>query len=96
VPATDLAATRSLDWEVCRDTKIGLVNRNGEMLAYKDILTSVHDQPVGSFIATLFHEIHGLLNTVNRNVIGIGATFLGWIDEERTGPFLCLNAPGAH
>jgi glucokinase len=27
---------------------------------------------------------------------GIGGTFLGWIDDARTGPFMCSNAPALH
>jgi glucokinase len=77
-------------------TKLGLVARDGQMLAYREIPTASQTQPVDDFIASLFREIHALLELGQGAVIGVGATFLGWIDEARTGPFLCLNAPGLH
>jgi glucokinase len=77
-------------------TKLGLVNRKGKILAYQEIPTSINSSSIDSFMSSLFDEIHHLLELANYKVIGIGATFLGWIDEARTGPFLCLNAPALH
>jgi glucokinase len=77
-------------------TKIGLVNQQGQILAYKDFPTDVERQSADVFIGKLFQEIHQYLEMVNGSIIGIGATFLGWIDEARTGPFMCSNAPALH
>ena len=77
-------------------TKIGLVNGYGEVLAYNDFPTEVQAASLDSFVQKLFEEIQALLDLVDGKVIGIGATFLGWIDDARTGPFLCMNVPALH
>lgn len=77
-------------------TKIGLVNRSGEVLAYRDFPTEVQAASLESFFGKLCDEIHALLDLVDGQVVGIGATFLGWIDDGRTGPFLCMNFPALH
>ena len=77
-------------------TKIGLVTQSGKIIAYKDFPTNVQEGSLEAFVDDLVKEIYAVLDLVDRNVIGIGATFLGWIDEARTGPFLCMNAPALH
>ena len=77
-------------------TKIGLINQNGEILSYTDFSSKLIEQSLDDFNLELLGEIHKSLELVNGHVIGIGATFLGWIDEAHTGPFLCLNAPSLH
>jgi glucokinase len=77
-------------------TKIGLVNQKGEILSYTDFPSNLIGRSIDDFTVELLGEIHKCLDMVDGNVIGIGATFLGWINEARTGPFLCLNAPMLH
>jgi glucokinase len=77
-------------------TKIGLVTGQGEIIACTAIPTSLAEQSIDVFLSELIREIHHHLDLVNGNVIGIGATFLGWIDDDRTGPFLCQNVRALH
>ena len=81
----DVGATR---------TKLGLVSRQGEIVAYREIATEAHHLEL--FIQRLLQEIHTLLENNQEPVIGIGITFCGWINEERTRPFFCPNFPALH
>jgi glucokinase len=77
-------------------TKVGLVSANGEIIACSVIPTSLVEQSPGTLIEKLFEEILRFLHQSDQPVAGIGGTFLGWIDDNRTGPFLCQNAPALH
>jgi glucokinase len=77
-------------------TKVGLVNRNGQILAYREFPSVLQQRSRHDFLLQLSGEIHAALHMAEHRVVGIGATFLGWIDDARTGPFLCANAPELH
>jgi len=77
-------------------TKIGLVNRRGKVIALRVFPTQVQDSTLESFLTRLQEEIQAVLNMAPQGVLGIGITFLGWINEARTGPFFCMNAPALH
>ena len=78
------------------NTKIGLVSKSGQIFHSKSIPTDVQTVGVTLFIQTLIEEIRAMINVSPVQVKGIGGTFLGWINEEHTSPFLCLNAPLLH
>ena len=77
-------------------TKIGLVTSHGEIIAEKTFHTDLVNQSLKVYIEEFFMQIHHLLDSSPINVLGIGGTFLGWIDDDRSGPFLCQNVPVFH
>jgi glucokinase len=77
-------------------TKIGIVSRSGQMLAVEHLPTDVETIGLEAFLSGFLDAIEKMLALADRNVAGIGGTFLGWIDDARRGPFLCLNAPSLH
>jgi glucokinase len=77
-------------------TKVGLVTQGGTVLALREFPTGVGTHIPDRFIKTLVQEIQALLDTAKGNVVGIGITFLGWVNAAGTGPFFCMNAPALH
>lgn len=78
------------------NTKIGLVSRNGQIVQFVTFPTSVNIVGVDTYLHIFFEHLHGLISGVNSPVIGIGGALLGWINEQHSTPFLCLNAPALH
>jgi glucokinase len=72
------------------------VNKAGEIFYFHEFSTQIEPDSPQVFIDTLLAEIHHILRQARRPVIGIGITFLGWINEARTGPYFCMNAPALH
>jgi len=77
-------------------TKVGLVSRSGKILAIKETSTDVETTGLDKFLEKLLGLLHVMQAQAGRPVIGVGGTFLGWIDDARTGPFMCSNAPALH
>jgi len=77
-------------------TKLGLVNRYGELFMARHFPTRSSHFDRDHFFNQLVVEIEALKNAAPSPVLGIGACFLGWIDQNRTGPFLCMNIPELH
>jgi glucokinase len=77
-------------------TKLGIISRSGAILAIDKTPTDVEEVGLAIFLQKFFFSMQRLLERVDGKVCGIGGAFLGWIDEERTGPFLCFNAPQLH
>jgi len=77
-------------------TKIGLVDRRGNILSRRSFPTRVQEGGLEPFLTQLQAEIRSVLKAAPNSLLGIGATFLGWINEARTGPIFCLNAPALH
>lgn len=77
-------------------TKVGLVSHSGKILAIEKTPTDVEIIGLDRFLTKFLALIHTMLAQAGRPVAGIGGTFLGWIDEARSGPYLCINAPSLH
>jgi len=77
-------------------TKLGLVNRHGGIRMARSFPTRSPHFDRDRFFSQLMLEIEALINSAGGPIIGIGACFLGWIDQDRTGPFLCMNLPELH
>ena len=77
-------------------TKVGLVNRAGKILSSSEFPSNLLERSREAFLLELKGEILNQLGLAKGGVLGIGASFLGWIDDARTGPFLCSNAPELH
>lgn len=77
-------------------TKVGLVAAGGVVEHLREFPTGIRNSMPEEFLHTLLHEIHALRMEAGVNIVGIGITFLGWINEARTGPFFCMNAPALH
>jgi glucokinase len=77
-------------------TKIALVNQRGEVSAVQKFPTDLKTGSPDAFIAKLISKIRSILENRSPQVIGIGGSFLGWINNDRTGPIYTLNAPTLH
>jgi len=77
-------------------TKVGLVSKSGKLLAIDKAPTDVEDIGLDRFLERFLALLRGMLARADQPVVGIGGTFLGWIDEARSGPYLCINAPSLH
>lgn len=77
-------------------TKIGLVSHAGEIVHLHEFVTRVAPDAPQHFVATLLAAMRDVLRQAGGPVIGIGVTFLGWLNEERSGPYFCMNAPALH
>ncbi len=73
-------------------TKLGLVNRNGEIIEFRCIpsATSGNPQP---FLDNLIQNISELYEQGGSGVIGIGLSLHGFIDPDRTRSIICPNTP---
>ena len=77
-------------------TRVGLISQSGRILSVEKIPTDVEINGLDQFLANFLELLRQMLAQAGRPVLGIGGTFLGWIDESRTGPYLCINAPSLH
>ena len=75
------------------NTKIGLVNRAGEVSALRRFRTEAHGSDPGPFLGRLFEHTQAVLSAASGNVIGIGIATHGYTDEARDGPVVCGNTP---
>lgn len=78
------------------NTKMGLVNRVGEISAFRSFPTRPVQDDAGPFLHTLVENVGEILKEAEGEVAGIGMSFHGWTDEARTGPILCFNTPALH
>jgi glucokinase len=77
-------------------TKLGLISRSGQVLAFEEIPTDVESAGLEDFLQRFLERLQALFARSSGQVIGIGGSMLGWNDEGRSGPFLCFNAPSLH
>lgn len=74
-------------------TKIGLVNSSGEISAFRRIPTTAKGNDPAPFLAELMANARETFDTASDEVVGIGISTLGYIDNERRGPVVCANTP---
>lgn len=77
-------------------TKIGLVNAQGEISAFRRIPTEAHGDDPAPFLDHLMANLGEVLDMAEDEVVGIGMSLHGYADEARTGPILCFNTPALH
>jgi glucokinase len=77
-------------------TKVGLVSQSGQILAIEKTPTDVETTGLDPFLEKFLALLRRVMAQAGQPVVGIGGTFLGWIDEARSGPYLCINAPTLH
>jgi glucokinase len=75
------------------NTKIGLVDRAGQVSAFQRFSTEAHGSSPEDFMRRLDQHARRALEQAGREVAGLGLSVHGFTDEARTGPFLCLNTP---
>jgi glucokinase len=78
------------------NTKIGLVTADAKVVALRQFPTGVGDTVPDRFVRALLENIRALLEMAETDVVGIGITFLGWVNETETGPYFTMNAPAFH
>jgi glucokinase len=78
------------------NTKIGLVSSSGQILQSTVIPTSVNTAGVDAYLKNLFTHLRILITNTGFPIRGIGGALLGWINDDHSTPFLCLNAPALH
>lgn len=71
-------------------TKLGLVDEMGNLHNYIQFQTNLSVDS-GSFLDELFQNIESLLKTAQSEIIGIGMSLHGYVDEF--GPIVCPNTP---
>ncbi len=77
-------------------TKLGLVSNKGLIRMLEVFPTDVQTIGLEVFLNRFLVRISGLIADSKMPISGIGGTFLGWIDPDRSGPFLCFNAMQLH
>jgi glucokinase len=77
-------------------TKLGLVTPEGRIQDVRTLPTIQNDRDPDEFFQQLLMDIQSMLIPNKERVIGIGACFLGWINNAGTGPQFCMNAPAFH
>jgi glucokinase len=95
MPASAVQLALGLDIGGSR-TKLGLVESSGRIRVAQHFATDVREGGGAAFIDRLMLEIRRLYEPYRHEVIGIGASFLGWLNKAGTGPQFCMNAPALH
>lgn len=75
------------------NTKMGLVNRAGDISAFRTMPTDAHDDSPEPFLTRLVMLIDDVLSESTEDIIGIGVSMHGELDDELTGTVLGLNTP---
>ena len=95
IPSTDESLALGFDLGGSH-TKLGLITRSGQVLAFDQLPTDVESIGLERFLSSFLGRLQAMLARAHGQVVGIGGSLLGWTDEERSGPFLCFNAPSLH
>jgi glucokinase len=77
-------------------TKLGFVSPTGVVQGFVHFPTDVGSVGLEVFLGHFLQTIRDMLARQRQEVAGIGGTFLGWIDEARSGPYLSFNALELH
>jgi glucokinase len=93
---TDLAAPGALAVGVDiggTNTKLGLVDRTGQVAAYTHFPTEAVGADPSPFLGRLDTHLRELLTEAPARPIGIGISTHGYIDDQWRGPVACLSTP---
>jgi glucokinase len=74
-------------------TKIGLVAPDGTISHLRRIPTDAHGSDPSPFVLRLLAELDALLTDADGDLLGIGASMHGEIDDQRRGPVIAGNTP---
>jgi glucokinase len=74
-------------------TKIGLVSVEGEVFAFRRIMTAARGNDAGPFLADVVGHVRELCAEAVTPPVGIGISTHGYIDAARLGPIVCANTP---
>ena len=74
-------------------TKLGLVDVDGRVQGFRSFPTDARGSDPAPFLSKLHTHVAQLLNEAESNVIGIGVSAHGFIDDERRGPIACESTP---
>jgi glucokinase len=72
-------------------TKMGLVSKSGEIFEFNRTKTDAGN--LNKFLDELIRTTHATLEKIERKVLGIGVSVLGWLNDERSYTFFCMNFP---
>ena len=75
------------------NTKMGMVNREGQLYAFHRMPTEAHGNDPEPFLQRLYTQIDHILESTTESPIGIGVSMHGELDEQRHGTVLGLNTP---
>jgi len=75
------------------NTKVGLVDINGEVSLFNSFPTQAQGKDPNPFLMQLRDIIHEILDSTLTKVNGIGISTHGYIDDERHGPIISESTP---
>jgi glucokinase len=74
-------------------TKIGLIDRSGQITAFRRIPTDARGTDPKPYLENLLINGEQVLAQAQHNIIGIGLSLHGHVDSKLGGPVLCNNTP---
>jgi glucokinase len=74
-------------------TKIGLVDRSGQITAFRRIPTNARGTDPKPYLDDLLTNVQQVLGPTQHDIIGIGLSLHGHVDSKLGGPILCNNTP---
>ena len=74
-------------------TKVGLVNQHGEISAFRRIATEARGADATLYLEKLLETGRGVVAEAAENIVGVGLSTHGHLDDDRRGPILCENTP---
>jgi glucokinase len=75
------------------NTKMGLVNRVGDISAFRTMPTDAHGDSPDAFLTRFVALIDDVLTECTEGIVGIGVSMHGELDDALTGTVLGLNTP---
>jgi len=75
------------------NTKVGLVDVNGEVNFFNSFPTQAQGKDPNPFLVQMCESIGDILDSTSTKVSGIGICTHGYIDDERRGPIISESTP---
>jgi len=75
------------------NTKVGLVSSKGKILHSQSFPTNALGSNPDPFLTNLKNVLQTFIKSTDKTILGIGASFHGYIDDENTGLVVCENTP---
>lgn len=74
-------------------TKIGLVDEDGQIYGFRRIATEAREPDPQPYLDKLIAAAKQTLLETKQNIVGVGLSTHGHLDDARRGPILCENTP---
>ena len=75
------------------NTKMGLVDQTGDIRAFRTMPTDAHGDSPEPYLTRLYSLIDDVLSTDDDEILGIGVSMHGELNDEANGTVLGLNTP---